>query len=132
MSDSQRYQWRFWFFPKGILPSDNFLRGNFQICNFPSGNFPNVLGLWGAAGCNGGRAPWLGHTWRIAHLGSYNLVKYPLEVDNWEKSFGKVSNIPNIPRNTLSDQKRKSIIFNRGLPIKSLVDSCHRHNGGNC
>ena len=40
----------------------------------------------------------LGHTWEVAawkieHLGSYHLRKYPWEVATWEKLFGKVTNI---------------------------------------
>ena len=56
----------------------------------------------GAEGCCydgiGGRALWLGQTWKvtaweIGHLGSSHLGKYPYEVAAWENAFGKVPNI---------------------------------------
>ena len=49
-------------FYQGRLPKWQFPQvTTFQLCNFPSGNFPKVMiGLWDVSGCNGNQALWLG------------------------------------------------------------------------
>ena len=99
-------------FPQGQHPNDSFLNGNFQMCNFPSGNFPKVRpseapqATMGAERCGkdglGGQAPRLEQAGLPSaaartdlgscRLGSCLLGKFPWEVATWEKSFGKVSN----------------------------------------
>ena len=66
------------YFPNGIFPRATsqviiFQSGNFQMCNFPSGNFPKVR----PGGNGGGRALRLGQTWKVASREN-TLGKLPL------------------------------------------------------
>ena len=118
------YHWcQMFFFLKGVIL--NFQMVTFKMCNFPRGNLPKVrLGqaFRGAAGCNEGRALWLGRatgppsaartfqgpsiaartelgsfplvncTFGKLPLGKIPLENYPWEVATWENAFGKVLN----------------------------------------